>query len=273
VYGYRDFAGPPMKNTAIGIAFIAALIGSPAWAADIPLKAPPLPPPTWTGWYAGVNVGYGWGRGEDTVTGLPFAVPPATAFNVQIFDFDHNPNGWLGGVQLGYNWQMNNFVAGVETDIDPAGMKGSGSFSPLSLVAPAGPFPGTFQTGQEQIQWFGTLRGRLGFLPNNNLLLYGTGGLAYGQVKISELECTAPSCAPGLNFTGSQTDWRAGWTAGAGAEWAIAPKWTLKAEYLHFDLGSTTFFANSTPVIPPFTSQNVVKTSGDIVRAGVNYRF
>lgn len=267
-----------MKNTAIGIAVIAviaALVGTPALAADMAVKAPssppPVAPPTWTGWYAGLNVGYGWGHGSDSVTALPFG---AAAANLQTFAYDHNPNGWLGGIQLGYNWQVNNWVAGLETDIDPAGMSGSGTFGPLSSIAPPAPIAGSFQAGQDRIQWFGTLRARLGFLLSNNLLLYGTGGLAYGQVKISEQLCLFATCAPAASdFVGSQTNWQAGWTVGAGAEWAIAPKWTVKAEYLHFDLGSTTLTANPLAPNPPFTIQNVVKTYGDIARGGVNYRF
>jgi outer membrane immunogenic protein len=257
-----------MKRLLVAGIAAAAFCSAPAMAADMPVKAPYAPIFNWTGLYGGFNVGYGWGDGRDTVTPLP---DPAT-FNAQVFSLNHDPKGWLGGVQLGYNWQINRWIAGIETDIDVSGMKGNGLTSPILSVVPGVPFPNSFHSAHEAIQSFGTLRGRLGFLPTENLLVFATGGLAYGQVKLFENTVIIPGI-PVLTFQGSPSNWRTGWTIGGGAEWAMAPRWTVKAEYLYFDLGTSTFTANPLAASPPFATQNVVKTTGNIVRLGLNYEF
>jgi outer membrane immunogenic protein len=161
-------------------------------AADLPVKAPvyAAPPPTpvysWTGFYVGGNVGYGWESRTVNFSPNDFNVflvscggsgggtcPPPTSFDT---------NGALGGLQAGYNWQINQkWLLGIETDFDWSGIKGTGTDS--FLIFPVLPFrgPSNFVASQN-VESFGTIRGRLGFLPTTNLLVYGTAGFAYGRV-------------------------------------------------------------------------------------------
>jgi outer membrane immunogenic protein len=130
---------------------------------------------------------------------------------------------------------------------------------------------------------FGTLRARLGFTPIDRLLIYGTGGLAYGHLEsnsnIGEVITNPPPVF--ANAIGSVSSWQAGWTAGAGVEWAFAPHWSAKAEYLYYDLGDLNY-NNGTLLcsgggqcrLPQTISvSSTADFKGNIVRAGVNYRF
>jgi outer membrane immunogenic protein len=104
------------------------------------------------------------------------------------------------------------------------------------------------------------------------LLLYATGGLAFGQVDDTVFTTYAPGFGP-LSFPGSSSDTRVGWTIGGGAEWALTQNWTVKAEYLYFDLGDTTITANPAAANPPFQIRSTHDLTGSIARLGVNYKF
>ena len=195
----------------------AALFSSAAIAADMPVKAPVYlpPPPTWTGFYAGGNIGYSWGEARTDITGNgstiafpPTWFAPSPGFPTSFAFADSNKaglNGVIGGGQIGYNFQLTrNWVVGIEADLQGSGERGSGAFAdPFStpicstvsiLLGPAtavncfgtSPLTGTALTSYDaKIDWFGTLRGRFGFLLTDQFLIYGTGGLAYGQVELS----------------------------------------------------------------------------------------
>ena len=178
---------------------IALFAAQPAAAADMPVKAPPpvVAVWTWDGFYIGGNVGYSWGRSDTDVeyfnagNGLPIA-PPAGSITSQKF----NMNGWLAGGQIGFNVQRNNWVFGVEADGQWTGQKGDTSFLcaavpvtagvclPGLTFLPAG-VTGTTLSLEEKLQWFVTLRGRVGVLAQPSTLLYVTGGFAFGSVKAS----------------------------------------------------------------------------------------
>jgi outer membrane immunogenic protein len=256
-----------LAAAGVGVGFTAvasaADLGRPA-PAPVYTKAPVAVPFSWSGFYAGVNTGYGWASDNVDVTTLP---SPA-AFNENPFTIPVKPKGFVGGGQVGYNWQVSSFVLGLEADIDYAHISGSGAFGPLSLLG-GRTAPTTSQTVHQELDWLGTVRGRLGYAADH-LLIYGTGGLAVGGIKESGFQ-DAPE---GGRFVGSTSTTRTGWTAGGGLEWAFANTWTAKAEYLHYDLGSDTVTmsrvsAPTTVFFVPSTFHN----SGDIVRAGVNYRF
>jgi outer membrane immunogenic protein len=259
-----------------------------------PVSAPllaPLAAPSWTGFYAGANVGYGWGDNAATVT----ANDPATRFFSGVVDSGsiHPPrfdtNGVFGGLQVGYNQQFAvNWLAGIEADIQWSNIKGSsyGAFSdfPLSLTSNA----------NEHVHWFGTVRGRLGYLVTPNWVVYGTGGYAYGRVEsqasLNNISVDPHSwIASGITFTcpasaacaaGSRTDIRSGWTAGGGFEYMLtgdtlfARPVTLKLEYLYVNLGSDHLLVPSVnnPTAASFTAH-----FGDValhtVRGGVNVKF
>jgi len=237
-----------------------------AHAADLPLKANPPPPvPSWAGFYAGLNVGYGWAAADPKLTSAvnfnPGAIPLQIPFEIAL-----SRKGVIGGGQFGYNWQSGNIVAGLEADIQGSAVHGSGSYFYTGFL---GGLP-ISNTVDSSIDWFGTVRGRLGVTLQPSFLLYATGGLAYGGVSFNANVIAVPATV--TTFQGSTSGIRTGWTAGAGAEWAIAPRWTVRAEYLHVDLGSTSVLELD-PKFP--TSSLTYRLSHDmnIVRGGINYRF
>jgi outer membrane immunogenic protein len=245
---------------------------SQASAADLAARAPVYTKApeyaavsNWTGWYIGGNVGYGWGTNTTDATFLPSEI----AFGgIQNGSLRSNTTGVVGGAQFGYNWQTNNFLAGFEADFQGSGVKGS-SQQQLLFVDGAPTPSGNIRSSSQELSWFGTVRGRLGFTVIPSFLLYGTGGLAYGQVKAAGntvFDSGAQLVPANLSTT------RTGWAAGAGAEWMFAPGWSAKVEYLHIDLGSVS--ATGVDTLTPangvrYTFQNQF----DTVRVGVNYHF
>ncbi|HZP69563.1 MAG TPA: outer membrane protein [Pseudolabrys sp.] len=204
-----------MTNKTIIAMAAATLTAGSAAAADLPRgPAPYYPPPSsiynWTGPYAGLNVGYEWSKVTNTAI---------------------EPSGVAGGGQLGYNWQISQFVFGAETDIQASAA--DDTFAPYKFSNP----------------WFGTLRGRAGFAINN-MLLYGTFGLAYGELK-------------GEFFGIDENKTHVGWTGGAGLEVGFAPSWSAKVEYLYMDLGNRSYTITGT--------DNGLHAN--YLRLGVNYHF
>ena len=171
-----------------------------------------LRPDSWAGPYLGGTLGYAWGSVANNPT---------------------KPSGFVGGVQAGYNWQQpdSSWVFGLEGDIQATGA--DDTFAPWKFSNP----------------WFGTVRGRVGY-TFNNVLFFGTGGLAFGELR-----------ATTFGVTESQTT--AGWTLGAGAEMAFAPHWSAKIEYLYVDLANSNFVITG--------ASNGYRFG--LIRAGVNYRF
>lgn len=201
---------------ALTMLAVAAATGA-ATAADIPRGPSPYysqPSPgsyyNWAGWYAGAMVGYQWGDVPGTNT---------------------KPSGVLGGLTGGYNWQQGQFVFGGETDLQLSGA--DDTFAPYKFSNP----------------WFGTLRGRVG-MAWNNILFYGTGGLAYGGLK-------------GESGTLSESKTHIGWTLGLGVELGLARQWSAKIEYLYADLGNRAYSITGT--------SNGLETN--FIRVGVNYHF
>src|SRR6202163_4364055 len=207
------------------IALTGAGFAVSAQAADLPYygsRPPPAYGPLtavqprladcWLGPYLGGNIGYAWGSVDNN---------PA------------KPSGFVGGVQGGYNWRLNpSWVFGVEGDIQVTGA--DQTFAPWKFSNP----------------WFGTVRGRIGYTFDNNILFFGTGGLAFGELR-------------GETFGLSESHTNAGWTASVVAEFGFAPGWTAKVEYLYVNLSSTNFTITGVPNGYAF----------GLVRAGVNYHF
>jgi len=227
-----------MKKILLGTTMIAGLmVAGTAQAADLraPVyKAPPQAYTDWNGFYLGINGGGGW---ADTLQ-----VDTAGTTTGR-----YHQSGALFGGTFGYNWQFSNWVLGVEGDFDWADINGSVT----SGVCTAG-------RCFTNLRDFGTVRARLGFLATPNWLLYGTGGFAWGDVKAGQDSCAGP-----LQICGDKT--RTGWAAGVGGEYMIAPRWSIKVEYLHFDFGREVQYQ---PVIPVR-----VEERGNIVRAGLNWHF
>jgi outer membrane immunogenic protein len=288
-----------MKNTAIAITVIVALIGTPALAADMAVKAPPPSPPittayNWTGWYAGANVGGGWSADpsfafspDNTAGGFLLNGFGTEGINVHSGNF--NTSGFIGGAQLGYNLQFQRFwLAGLEADIDYSNVRGSGSF-PATLFLPSSPSQPALVAAGERLDWFGTVRARLGVLPMERLLVFATGGLAYGETKPNATVTTLGAgfgqgpnpdgssivCVTGACVAGANSRTSAGWAAGGGLEYAVANNVTVRAEYLYVNLGSQTIHLTTAP--PASGNGSISASFSDaafnMVRAGINYRF
>lgn len=273
-----------------------------ASAADLPRKAPayiPLSPPilSWTGWYAGLNAGGMWSNQDvDTVSTSTLAAPglnPASgpaAAAAGSTSIPTNSSGFIGGGQIGYNWQfMPQWVAGLEADIQGISRgNGTDAVSQAVVVPNSG---GDFWTAttnvSSRLDYLGTGRGRVGYLVTPTLLAFGTGGVAYGGIKqqtaISWV-CTSVGngCAASNVFSGGGTvsETRFGWTVGAGVEWMAWQNWSLKAEYLYYDLGTVSNNFDSVRTTPGFgngisnvASQSTTQFNGNIVRLGVNLHF
>jgi outer membrane immunogenic protein len=291
-----------MKKTVFAGAAFILVAGTPALGADLPVKAPVVPPPifSWTGFYVGGNVGYSWGRASTDLNELVNTT--ATIFNangIQIATATATTNsfgsdrarldGALGGVQAGYNWQINKWVLGVEGDIQWTGQRGGVTICPVPAGTAPVPCPGTagtqFGSADYRLPWFGTLRGRAG-VTFDRVLLYATGGLAVGEIKGSYVDGTFGGTTLNPTALGSFNTTRAGWVVGAGAEAAIGRNWSIKAEYLHMDFGnvdqgisaagvplSIVFGAFTTTISQNLTSSFRTRVTDDVFRVGVNYRF
>lgn len=191
-------------------------------------KAPPKPASAGSlGLHVGIIGGYDWGRATFS--------DAAGSTGIRV------PSGLLG-FTFGYNAQSGALVYGLETDIAAAWLKNTNWGAPPCFACEVG------------LTYFGTLRGRLGYAVGQSLP-YVTGGLAYGGVKT------------GLAGGGSQTDAQAGWTVGGGIEYALVGAWSVKTEYLYFELGRTTC---ATGICG---SEVGVKFRGSMLRVGSNFRF
>jgi outer membrane immunogenic protein len=273
----RGFDMRTIISTGIGLLVIAGAM-QPVAAADIAVKAPVykaappiIPVFSWTGFYAGLNIGYGWGRSRtdenfsDNGTGALLAT----------INNSSNMNGVIGGGQVGYNWQFGNWVAGFETDF-----QGSGQKSNRTIVCPAATCTnaGGDVTGNldEKLPWFGTVRGRFGATVTPTVLAYVTGGLAYGEVK-NNLTVSGTNGMTPVSTMFSNSTTKAGWTVGGGVESQIVGNWTAKLEYLYMDLGTVTTGMFTTPITAPsggaLSTNTSSRVTDNIVRFGVNYKF
>jgi outer membrane immunogenic protein len=267
----------------------------------------------WTGFYIGLNAGGTWGGNTQVAingsyagtqnpsiganyTGVMSALGATRSIGAGI-------GGFIGGGQIGYNYQLvQRFVVGFEADIQGiAGASANGQSS--SIVPLQGSHPpayyqpgelfGTVVKASKNINYLGTVRGRIGFLPTQNLLVYLTGGLSYGGVSS---QSSILQVNNDLQFSGGNQSYAlysptwgkasysnslTGWTAGGGAEWMFSQNWSAKGEYLYYDLGAVGY--SMTPLTttsgsnPGIWSLVIPKAStrfnGNIIRAGVNYHF
>ena len=257
-----------MKKLSLSVAALA-LCSASAFAADLPSRkeapvyVPPPPVLTWTGFYVGVNVGGGWSAGNGN----------SNAYNLYGMNGGVTNNvggGVIGGGQVGYNYQMGSFLVGVETDFQGSSLSSSsqqvGWVDGNGVLFGGGANPAYFgyQTGKS-LNWLGTVRGRIGYAIMPSLLIYGTGGFAYGDVS------RVHTGYWGQAGSAVQT----GWTAGGGVEWMFMPNWSAKAEYLYTDISGGGVANNGWYAGNAGVGLNSVNnhTRVNTVRAGVNYHF
>lgn len=233
-----------------------------AFAADLPRKsvpatfAQPVPIFTWTGVYVGINGGYIFDGGRSNITGSPglLATGLAPVGNIKTLG-----DGFTIGGTIGYNYQIGNFVAGLEADLNYVDLG-------KTVVTGIGPLTTTLS---QEASYLGTVRGRLG-VAFDRVLIYATGGLAYG-----DQDATTSLSGLGAAWTGSKSDTRFGYTVGAGLEYAITNNWSAKVEYLYYDLGKTNYTSPQVAgvAIPGVFGTTKAENRGNLVRAGINYRF
>jgi len=242
----------------------SAMAGS-AYAADLPSRQPPpayVPPVpifTWTGFYIGANVGGVFRANNSSPLDNAVFFGGAAPLGALIVANNNNNNGrFLVGGQAGVNWQINNFVLGIEGDGDVA-------------IGGNNNFPG-FLNPRTNTGFFGTVRGR-GGIAFDRLLVYGTGGVAFGNRRdFGNTFIGTTFGAPALFTTNTGSSTAVGYAVGAGVEYAFLNNWSIKGEYLFADLG-----ANRRSFISPATGAGVIinarREQFNIVRVGLNYKF
>ena len=306
-----------------------ALSAGSAFAADLPSRkaaiVPVAPPPMWTGFYAGLNAGYGFGGSNNvnstatawdqyastyyttwpTVPNLNGTFGAVQAGNTG--NTSMNLNGFAGGAQVGYNYQWgNSVVVGLEADIQGTGIRGNANYMGIGadsyrmgrMNMPHGDRQVMgYGSVQGTLDWFGTVRGRVGYLAMPSLLVYATGGLTYGgaTANANYTSVTSWKNTGMLNFnynqtgfgTGNGSSTLVGWNAGGGLEWMFMPNWSLKGEAFYYNLGNLNLQGYAmTPAsgLPAQMSTVIgeaqmiypntrVSYNGVIARAGVNYHF
>jgi outer membrane immunogenic protein len=264
-----------MKRILLSSITILGISGA-AFAADLPARtmAPAFDPApfagvpifTWTGFYGGVNAGYAWAGARANSFSVPAGTfAPNPAGGTVTYDTKGNRGGFTGGGQLGYNYQFGQFVVGVETDVQYVGLKRSNA-TPLVPVG----FPASYTAPPigGGVDWFGTLRGRAGY-AFDRALVYGTGGLAYGNASDNRV----------FPF-GKGNDTRLGWTAGAGVDYAVTNNVIVGLEGLYVDLqrsgrtGNGGSFVNAGGTRVPVTVDRKDNSNQfGVVRARMNYKF
>jgi outer membrane immunogenic protein len=233
-----------MHKLAFALLAATSLAGATAAsAADLPARMPVKAAPyvqaplfTWTGFYIGGNVGYGWSSGDGT-----FTIGGVTG------PYSGSGDGVVGGVQAGYNWQSGPWVFGIETDFQGSG--GSGGVNGV-----AGP---SLVTATGKTPWFGTIRGRLGYAWDRTMI-YATGGGLYGKSTLDGVDSVNGP------FSTSDTYWT--YTVGGGIETALWDRWSAKVEYLYAGTPDR-------PAVPPAASAVSGSSDTHIVRVGLNYHF
>jgi outer membrane immunogenic protein len=274
----------------------AGCLTASAFAADLSIsRAPVYAPFTWSGLYGGVNVGYGWGDPQITslITSFVESAPGVTGASSAASGTSNSARSALGGFQAGFNLQTGSWVYGLETDLSVTKLQAATPVIVTSSSAFAGSDAASLQTTSSataSIDWFGTLRARLGFAWDRTLI-YGTGGFSYGLVRLTDGAFfngfAAQPTGGSVAFSGTggpqESVVKGGWTAGGGIDYAYTNNIILSFTYMHVDLGSDTVFSKfkrpnnilggaSTTVVRGW-SQTSTNFDFDVVRAAVSWKL
>lgn len=229
-----------------------------AAAADLPTKASvysPAPVQTWTGFYVGANVGYGWGKfdGTSSITGNAFVPNTSASGSVSL-------NGVIGGGQVGYNWQTGQLVLGVEADFQGANERKTDSI---------GCGVGCVVSSDARLNSFATVRGRVGWTPWNEGLLYFTGGWAWMNAKQTVSVTAGGATATLIDLSANQS----GYVLGAGYEHMLWSRWSAKLEYLYMRATGVSGSAAIPALLGGGTFTQTGTLTNNVVRVGLNYHF
>jgi len=272
-----------MKKLFIATAAVLASLASSAHAADLPSvkaapEAPP-PPPEWTGFYLGANAGYDWSITNTIQQTYLETLPGGFATQAALGNIPGlqsvKTSEFIGGGQVGWNYQWGkHLLIGLEADIQ--GLAGGAGTVNLVTTNSATSFSKTQGS-------LGTVRARIGYLVNPVFLVYGTGGFAYGQGTLTAnyygiWPTTNPKQPITLQLNDYQTQTLTGFSVGGGAEWQFLPRWSVKAEYLYYNLGSIQTSGVQlnykwAGVAGLTTAHSNARFDGSVVRIGVNYHI
>jgi outer membrane immunogenic protein len=247
---------------------IASALGV-ARAADLPLKAAPAPAPvySWTGFYVGLNGGYGLAEDPFSQTASLGGITESSSISSRV-----TPNGGIFGGQFGYNYQSGHTVFGVEGDFQWSGQRDTAGcglicFTGLGTTLTEG-------SAEQSIKWFGTARGRLGW-ADNGWLVYITGGGAWAGIDATTALSESGGGVTSLAESNTTSFTRGGWVLGGGTEVRISGPWSAKFEYLYMDLGGISDTLTMTE--PGFGAVGTLTTNSEIhdhiIRAGLNYKL
>ncbi len=257
------------------VATASTVASTVAFAGAAEAGAPPPAANSWTGWYAGINVSAtshhastqdanGWGQGFNGPGSPPYVTP--------FFDTKTTSAGF--GVQVGYNWQSGRFLTGLEADASYIGA--SATFAPPNTLA-INCGATCLASATNELTWLATFRGRAGFLVGDNVLLYGTAGLALGGIDNRWGYGITGIVGPG-SFSDSQfrnNEVRAGFIYGGGIEYAAARNWVARVELMHADFGTSSSTITATPLFGgiPGTFTTNFKNTATIGRAALSWRW
>ena len=281
-----------MTKTILLASAVSLAALSSAFAADLPARktapaAPVAPVFTWTGFYAGLNAGVNWSNRN--VNPAYIDNDPVNPWTPQeLIDlwpvpapYANNRTGFIGGAQIGYNYQIGQFVIGAEADFMGSTANQSSS---ASIAIPNFLQNGTaVETSNSKIQqsWLGTVRLRAGYAADR-VLLYVTGGFAYGNVDYTLTTSEVQGNGDTLYFAGQKSQTKAGYTFGAGVEYALTNNWIIRGEYLYYNLGSASALASPTtavvggsvtPNLSTVLGKGSTTIDGNILRAAISYKF
>ncbi len=242
-------------------------------------EGPPPPPPSWSDVYIGLNGGSAWSSPQSIVQPWPFGAAvasPDIALSATPIDQTNHLAGFIGGFQSGANWKfVDSILTGVEADLH--GVSGNTDTKwKASLSSAGGNSFATYTQRTATLNYLGTIRGRLGYLVTPTLAVYGTGGMAYGGVTSNAAILTRR--IGGTNQTQVNPvyqDSLIGWTAGGGAEWMFTPDWSIKVDYLRYDLGAAqaSTFAVQPNGFYATGATTSTRFNGNLIHAGVNRHF
>jgi outer membrane immunogenic protein len=275
-----------MRFGVAGLAFVMSGAFERANAADIfspePIRSGtykdgPAFAPIWTGFYGGINGGYGWSATSSTIDAVAIAevnrihleaISPAKRFD---------KSGGFGGGQVGYNIQRDQFVFGIETDFQGGDIRGRGAAfveTPMTGGRGGGPFASASTFRESGLDWFGTVRGRVGY-TYDSALIYFTGGFAFGGAS-GRASATLEDSSGTHPFTVNTSATLTGYVLGGGLEYSLTPEWSLKGEYQYLDLGDARGFIGflDTANAGNLARGNFnISQKYDTVRIGLNYHI
>ena len=280
-----------MNRFSVVAAAAILVSASSALAADMSGKSetasPSALPFSWTGAYGGISFGLSMAQQNvnPALFETGFGYTPAILETYTPNAFATNRVGFLGGALAGFNYQINRIVVGAEADFMGAALSGQGSAVRYVATDPVTGQPSSTQISNRlQQNWLGTVRARVGY-AEDRILLYATAGFAYGAVKSSSqilLTDYLPNTQNEFNWAGQQSQIKTGYALGAGVEYALSDQWTLRGEYLYYNLGKIssgmtpttavvygTSFANT----EAFAGSTRTAVDGNVVRAVLSYKF